>query len=502
MEGVRTFLESSTIHGLSHISSTQKFARVFWCLVVMSGFTVAFLIIQESFSSWSESPIKTTIETLPISEIKFPKVTVCPPKNAYTDLNYDLMLTESMILTESMRDEMFEYAFDVLMEDIYPRTNWTKLYEEDRGYNWYHGYTRIIAPENNKNFGLHFRIHTSTTSGVVTTQYYREQFQPELIERKYLYEVKVNPPESVLENENVTLHFKAEKISMKGFDQGFPSKDYFFMENTGGTSNADQKIVSKNFTPPRNEWRYIQSARDVTFEEVENIKMDMMPGFKFRWWYTGVEITPETKYKDDEINKQFVRFNSKVDFESGIHVSFRFINIQTHSGMSNSEIWLKVRTFRVKQLKQYSNGNFKFIFCFTNEELISTIEEFARFVGVQNTLDEVNGSLSKSTLNNGAEMFQFLYSCPSFYVKLYLKTFYGNKTSTTLAMLASKIAKKAHTDFKDKAIRIFAKVASVLGFQFISQYNKDNQSFERNFSNIKGLNGRLVSDICLIFPLC
>ena len=488
MEGVRTFLESSTIHGLSHISSTQKFARVFWCLVVISGFTVAFLIIQESFSSWSESPIKTTIETLPISEIRFPKVTVCPPKNAYTDLNYDLMLTESMILTEAMRDEMFEYAFDVLLEDKHPKTNWTKLHEEDRGYNWYHGYTRIIAPENNRYKGLYFRLHTSTTSGVVTTQYYKEQFQPKLVERKVVYEVMINPPESILNNENVTLHFRAEKISMKEFDKGSNSMDVFFMENAGGIkSNADQKIVSNNYTPPANEWRYIQPARDVSFEEVKIMKLDMMPGFKFRWWYTGVDIIPETKYKDEIINKQFVRFIYKVDFESGIHVVLRFINILTHSGMSNSEIWLKVRTFRVKQLKQYMDGNFKFMYCFTNEELVSTIDDFARFVGVQNILDKVNGSLSKSTLNNGAEMFQFLYSCPSFYVRLYLKTFYENKTSTTLTMLASKIIRKANGDFKDKAVKIFAKVASVLGFQFISHYNKDNRRLERNISNIKGL---------------
>ena len=146
MEGIRTFLESSTIHGLSYISTTQKYARLFWTLVVISGFTVAFLIIEESFISWSESPVKTTLETLPISELTFPKVTVCPPKNTYTDLNYDLMLTANMTLTEAMRDEIFEYAFEVLTENTFPMTNWSKLHEEDRGYNWYHGHTQIKSP--------------------------------------------------------------------------------------------------------------------------------------------------------------------------------------------------------------------------------------------------------------------------------------------------------------------------------------------------------------------
>ena len=99
MEGVNTFLESSTIHGLTYISTTRKYVRLFWSLVVVTGFLVASLLIKESFDSWSESPVKTTVETLPISDIKFPKVTVCPPKNTFTDLNYDLMMTENITLT-------------------------------------------------------------------------------------------------------------------------------------------------------------------------------------------------------------------------------------------------------------------------------------------------------------------------------------------------------------------------------------------------------------------
>ena len=81
MERVRTFLETSTIHGLNYISTTRKYSRLFWILIVIVGFSGAGFLINESFQSWSESPVKTTIETLPIAEIKFPKVTVCPPKN-------------------------------------------------------------------------------------------------------------------------------------------------------------------------------------------------------------------------------------------------------------------------------------------------------------------------------------------------------------------------------------------------------------------------------------
>ena len=80
MEIVTNFLETTTIHGLAYIATGRKYIRLFWILIVIAGFTGASVIIYSSFQSWAESPVKTTIETLPITEITFPKVTVCPPK--------------------------------------------------------------------------------------------------------------------------------------------------------------------------------------------------------------------------------------------------------------------------------------------------------------------------------------------------------------------------------------------------------------------------------------
>ena len=100
MEGIRSFLESSTVHGLSYISSTRKYARFFWIVVVLAGFSTAGYLIYQSFQSWADSPVKTTVETLPISEITFPKITVCPPRNTFTDLNYDLMLVENVFFLD------------------------------------------------------------------------------------------------------------------------------------------------------------------------------------------------------------------------------------------------------------------------------------------------------------------------------------------------------------------------------------------------------------------
>ena len=110
MDGVRTFLESSTIHGLSYISTTRRLIKLLWIFIVIGGFTGAGIIIYQSFDNWADSPVTTTLETQPISEITFPKVTVCPPKDTFTDLNYDLEMTKNLTLDVQQRDKMLAFA--------------------------------------------------------------------------------------------------------------------------------------------------------------------------------------------------------------------------------------------------------------------------------------------------------------------------------------------------------------------------------------------------------
>ena len=53
MDSIRNFLESSTIHGLSYISSSKVLpVRLFWILVVFGGFTVAGFLIHSSLLAW------------------------------------------------------------------------------------------------------------------------------------------------------------------------------------------------------------------------------------------------------------------------------------------------------------------------------------------------------------------------------------------------------------------------------------------------------------------
>ena len=182
MELVRTFLESSSIHGLSYIASTRKLSRVFWMLVVIVGFSLAVSLIYASFQSWTHNPVTTTMETLHLSQMLLPKVTVCPPKNTFTDLNPELMLIENETLTDENREMLKKYAEDIINEHVFLDT-FDKFKEENRYHNWYHGLTEIKFPKDTTLGGIVSTVYTSATQGIVRTKYFGKEFNPYNMEK-------------------------------------------------------------------------------------------------------------------------------------------------------------------------------------------------------------------------------------------------------------------------------------------------------------------------------
>ena len=246
---METFIETSTIHGVSHISTERKFVRIFWTLVVISGFTGAGVLIYQSFQAWADNPVTTTIETLPMENnenIKFPKVTVCPPKNTYTDLNYDLMMTANTSLTDETRYKLKTYAMELLHNYLHRQImkNLSKLEEDNRYYNWYNGYTKLQPVDPGYNgFDIHYNVLTSATSGSVTTQHFLEKFDPELVETSIHCGVQIFPHRVSGLNKNLTLHINIEKVSLQK-----NSNEEFYIDYDA--INEDINSFSKNFTPP------------------------------------------------------------------------------------------------------------------------------------------------------------------------------------------------------------------------------------------------------------
>ena len=111
------FLESSTIHGLSHISrATSKAAKAAWIAILVACFSMAIYMITGSYKEWQESPVSTTITTHPISELEFPTVTVCPPRRSNTALNHLLEKVKDVNFTEGERNRLVDISREVFLE--------------------------------------------------------------------------------------------------------------------------------------------------------------------------------------------------------------------------------------------------------------------------------------------------------------------------------------------------------------------------------------------------
>ena len=301
MEGVRIFLESSTIHGLSYISKTRNYAKYFWILVVVGGFSVAGYLIYESFLSWHESPVKTNIETLPITELKFPKVTVCPPKSTFTDLNYDLLMAQNLTYSNNMKIEMLQQFKSILNDHIF-MDDINHLDEKDRFYNWYHG----LSDFRKLTEGKDHMLNTVATSGVISTQYFGNNYKPNLVQDSTLSIIKIFIPALALDNDNVTLHINLEKNSMTDLPSGY---ERFMVFDKGFTYlDAEETQYNRKYSPPNQDpsthFRVFALIRNVHPDILNDQNLETMPGFNLSWYFSGADMKQENSFDE---TKDFTR---------------------------------------------------------------------------------------------------------------------------------------------------------------------------------------------------
>ena len=296
MENITEFLEKSSIVGLSLILSTRNYVRHFWILVVVGGFAAAIWMIFESFDNWRQKPISTTIETFPISEIIFPNVTVCPPRNLFLNLNSDIKKSENVKLNKDLRNELLDYSLDVIQHEFYKEVmaNLSKLEDPDRFYNWYHGYTKIQYPYYDPYYyakyklQLVYKVDTSASLGNISTQYFGEKFDAYKINNIWIL-ISVYVPSSAVGDENAALMAIIEKntISMAEFRD-----DNRIRTIPGGFISADKIELISFLTDIRrisydNSYKIIYTKQNLTDDKISLLDLDKMPGFKFTWYYKG-----------------------------------------------------------------------------------------------------------------------------------------------------------------------------------------------------------------------
>ena len=100
------------------------------------------------------------------------------------------------------RNELRKYAIDLIHENLHNVTmkNLSKIQDNERFSNWYHGYTRIqlpIKPINAimENFGEYiYSVETTALSGNISSQYFGEYFDAEKVVAGITFMVHVYPP--------------------------------------------------------------------------------------------------------------------------------------------------------------------------------------------------------------------------------------------------------------------------------------------------------------------
>ena len=112
METFFNFLETSSIGGFAHIKASKNWVeRIFWSIVVASSWVFAIYYITEAFIDWANNPIATTSETRPIYDAPFPKIIVCPPKEAFVFIFLRILHVRHHCSWWSMRRTVSDWNF-------------------------------------------------------------------------------------------------------------------------------------------------------------------------------------------------------------------------------------------------------------------------------------------------------------------------------------------------------------------------------------------------------
>ena len=271
MEGVKEFLESSTIHGLVYISTTRRLVRLLWLSVVIGGFIGAGVLIQESFSSWATSPVSTTIQTLPISDLDFPNVTVCPPRNSFTSLYPDLLRSRNITLGEAERKKLVtDGVFDGVYNTRYPQF---LAFRQQKYFNWYRGISREFIEyydiyDDDVEVDKEYHIETTDLTGSVSTPYFGQVFDEKIFELDMTWVFTLYLPDNLTEGTNLVVDFH------------YDSEEEFYVHL------AEQVNIQKTNIPRKSQEYYQRD--DITFNQQGNL-CHQCDSVKLEYIATGIE---------------------------------------------------------------------------------------------------------------------------------------------------------------------------------------------------------------------
>ena len=310
---MKTFLASSTIHGLSYISSSRRYSRLFWIMVVITGFGVATFLISKSFRGWKESPVSTSIEVRPIVEVTFPNVTVCPPRDTFTEINHDLQTVDRIQLDPQTRLELLSSLDDLLLDYFHGTTlrqmDWFS--DRDRLRHWYEGRTEIVLPYWKERDRLQYVYHTTATAGEIVTPFYGEPWQDDKFLQNFRYSMYImNPLSGEDRLGNISLVFDIDQdliTEVKGYNGvnyvlgTVYDHDYSYV--SGEYIDRSEKTVTLKRSSDENYYQ-IEFERSILALASLSEGREKIPGLRVSWAWSEA-VSSQRRYRTE--NRQFVR---------------------------------------------------------------------------------------------------------------------------------------------------------------------------------------------------
>ena len=90
----KKFCSTSSIHGTYFWYESRSWSsKIIWGLIVLVGMTLAALFIYKHNLSWQAHPVVTSVKQIPIGEVHFPAITICPRDHTrYVAIQSDLVI--------------------------------------------------------------------------------------------------------------------------------------------------------------------------------------------------------------------------------------------------------------------------------------------------------------------------------------------------------------------------------------------------------------------------
>ena len=390
------------------------------------------------------SPIATTITTNPIEKVTYPQIYVCPPRNTFTNLNFDLVNVPDEKLEPDYVNELVRLVDEKIQDAELEKTleDINTFEEQDKFNHWYMGLSELAQPRFYYIFGYlkhTITYKTTATSGTVSSPFFRSTYN----EKNFYFIIHYN-----FDFKNILPHIRSDQILNLKLD--IDTK-----ETEGGSESFSLYLGAKKesykLTGPMTKTLILDSSdtiskfelvfeRDFHFAHVEKWSTRRMTGLKIKWYFT------DTQGKEKE-----VKSNSKYSNRSNNIQFSKIINALHSSSQTRPSVLKAIQDVRRDIVRDTLKVPAK---CDPSKVLLEDVEMENVVNKVLNfTGQSINGqdkcNLTDKNMDKYAKQFFYLNNCPdtnlvvfSTFLKLLFQNFSKPVILETLGKLNAELSKK------------------------------------------------------------